>query len=198
MRRGADPERNDAMAGTAPESVAPESVAPKSVIDNIDAIVGAEEALTASRGRGERFGEAVAATAATPAFLVAQVAAVLGWVAVNAGFVPGVPAFDSFPYSLGGALLSLEGMLLASFVLTKQAHEGRLSERRSHLNLQANLLVEQEVTKLIQMMHRTSAVERTEASVVDAEARELGRVTAVGELAQELDRRLGQGERPRA
>ena len=188
------------MAGTAPESMAP-----KSVIDNIDAIVDAEEALTASRGRGERFGEAVAATAATPAFLVAQVAAVLGWVAVNAGFVPGVPAFDSFPYSLGGALLSLggallslEGVLLASFVLTKQAHEGRLSERRSHLNLQANLLVEQEATKLIQMMHRTSAVERTEASVVDAEARELGRVTAVGELAQELDRRLGQGERPRA
>jgi len=72
------------------------------------------------------------------------------------------------------------------------------SERRSHLNLQANLLVEQEVTKLIQMMHRTSAVEGTEASVVDAETRELGRVTAVGELAQELDRRLGQGERPRA
>lgn len=188
MRHGADPGRNDATA----------AIAPKSVINNIDAIVGAEEALTASRGRGERFGEAVAATAATPAFLVAQVAAVLGWMAVNAGFVPGVPTFDPFPYSLGGALLSLEGVLLACFVLTKQAHEGRLSERRSHLNLQANLLVEQEVTKLIQMMHRTSAVEGTEASVVDAETRELGRVTAVGELAQELDRRLGQGERPRA
>lgn len=123
--------------------------------------------------------------------------AVLGWVAANAGLVPGVPAFDPFPFSLGGALLSLEGVLLACFVLIKQAHEGRLSERRSHLNLQANLLVEQEVTKLIQMMHRTSAVAGTEASVVDAETRELGRVTAVGELPQELDRRLGQGERPR-
>ncbi len=179
-------------------STAPNSAAPRSVKDNIDAVVGAEEALTASRGRGERIGEAVAATAGTPAFLVAQVAAVLGWVVVNAGLVSGVPAFDPFPYSLGGALLSLEGVLLACFVLTKQAHEGRLSERRSHLNLQANLLVEQEVTKLIQMMHRTSAVEGTEASVVDAEVRELGQVTAVGELAQKLDRRLGQGERPRA
>jgi uncharacterized membrane protein len=193
MQRSADPGRTDAMASTAPNSAAP-----RSVKDNIDAVVGAEEALTASRGRGERIGEAVAATAGTPAFLVAQVAAVLGWVVVNAGLVSGVPAFDPFPYSLGGALLSLEGVLLACFVLTKQAHEGRLSERRSHLNLQANLLVEQEVTKLIQMMHRTSAVEGTEASVVDAEVRELGQVTAVGELAQKLDRRLGQGERPRA
>ena len=138
----------------------------------------------------------MAGFAGTPAFLAAQGLAVVGWVASNAGLVPGVPVFDPFPYSLGGALLSLEGVLLACFVLTKQAHEGRLSERRSHLSLQANLLVEQEVTKLIQMMQRTSAVEGTEAAVVDAEAHELGQVTAVSELAKELDRRLERGERP--
>lgn len=112
---------------------------------------------------------------------------------VNAGLVPGVPAFDPFPYSLGGAVLSLEGVLLASFVLMKQAHESRLSERRSHLNLQANLLVEKEVTKLLQMMQRTSAVEGTQGQVVDDEARELGQVTALGKLAEELDRRMERG-----
>jgi len=66
MRRGADPGRLDAPAGTAPKIVAPTSV-----IYNIDAIVGAEEALTASRGRGERLGDAATATAAAPVFLVA-------------------------------------------------------------------------------------------------------------------------------
>lgn len=90
-------------------------------------------------------------------------------------------------------MLSLEGVLLASFVLMKQAHESRLSERRSHLNLQANLLVEKEVTKLIQMMQRTSAVEGTQGQVVDDEARELGQVTALGKLAEELDRRMERG-----
>ena len=168
--------------------------APKSVIANIEAVVGAEEALTARRSRGERLGEKVADFAGTPTFLVTQALAVAAWVALNAGLVPGVAVFDPFPYSLGGALLSLEGVLLACFVLTKQAHEGRLSERRSHLNLQANLLVEQEVTKLIQMMQRTSAVEGTEAAVVDVETHELGQVTAVSELAKELDRRLQTGE----
>ncbi len=53
--------------------------------------------------------------------------------------LPGAPAFDPFPYSLGGEILSLESVLLAAFVLMKQAHEGRMSERRSHLNLQVNL-----------------------------------------------------------
>lgn len=71
---------------------------------------------------------------------------------VNTGLVPGLPVFDPFPFELDGALLSLERVLLASFVPLKQAHEGRLSEWRSHLNLQAKLLVEKEVTKLIQMM----------------------------------------------
>ncbi len=168
--------------------------APKSVIANIEAIVGAEEALTARRSRGERLGEKVADFAGTPTFLLTQASAVVAWVVLNAGLVPAIPIFDPFPYSLGGALLSLEGVLLACFVLTKQAHEGRLSERRSHLNLQANLLVEQEVTKLIQMMLRTSAVEGIEAAVVDAESHELGQVTAVDELAKELDRRLQMGE----
>ena len=168
--------------------------APKSVIANIEAVVGAEEALTARRSRGERLAEKVADFAGTPTFLATQALVVVAWVVLNAGLVPGVPIFDPFPYSLGGELLSLEGVLLACFVLTKQAHEGRLSERRSHLNLQANLLVEQEVTKLIQMMQRTSAVEGTEAAVVDAETHELGQVTAVDELAKELDRRLQTGE----
>ncbi len=168
--------------------------APKSVIANIEAVVGAEEALTARRSRGERIGERVADFSGTPAFLVAQALAVAAWVVLNSGLLPELPVFDPFPYSLGGALLSLEGVLLACFVLTKQAHEGRLSERRSHLNLQANLLVEQEVTKLIQMMQRTSALEGTEAAIVDPEAYEFGEVTAVNELAKELDRRLQTGE----
>ena len=164
--------------------------APQGVIENIEAVVSFEEELTARRSLGERVGETVGSFAGRMAFVVCQIALVAGWVVVNAGLVPGVPAFDPFPYGLGGALLSLEGVLLASFVLLKQAHEGRLSERRSHLNLQANLLVEKEVTKLIQMMQRQSRADGTEHLVVDSETHELANDTAVGHLARELDRRL--------
>ena len=167
--------------------------APQSVVDNVDEVVRLEETLTSQRSLGERLGNAVGGFAGKLAFVCAQLALVIFWVLANAELLPGIPQFDPFPYSLGGALLSLEGVLLASFVLIKQAHEARLSERRSHLNLQANLLVEKEVTKLIQMMERQSKAEGTEHQVVDEETRELGQVTAVGHLAEELDRRLEKG-----
>jgi uncharacterized membrane protein len=85
-------------------------------------------------------------------------------------------------------------VLLACFVLLKQSHESRLSERRSHLNLQVNLLVEKEVTKLIQMIERQNAAEGKAGVVTDEETRELGEVTAVGHLAEELDRRLERSD----
>lgn len=164
--------------------------APRSVAENIDQVVRGEEELTRRRGLDERLGDAVGGTAGTLAFVCGQLVLVAGWAAANAGLLPGVPVFDPFPYSLLGGIMSLEGVLLACFVLMKQGHESRLSERRSHLNLQVNLLVEKEVTKLIQMMERTSAAQGTQPSVTDEETRELGQVTAVGNLAQELDRRL--------
>ena len=167
--------------------------APQSVVENIDQVVCLEEGLTARRNLPDRVGEAVGSFAGKLAFVECQLALVVGWVLANAGLLSSIPVFDPFPYSLGGALLSLEGVLLASFVLLKQAHEGRLSERRSHLNLQANLLVEKEVTKLIQMMQRQSQADGTEHHVMDPEAHELAKDTAVGHLAQELDRRLEQG-----
>lgn len=80
--------------------------------------------------------------------------------------------------------------MLAAFILLKQAHEGRLSERRSHLNLQANLPVEKKVTKLLQMLQRQNAAGGVEDKVMDSEASELAQDTAVGHLARELDRRL--------
>jgi len=56
-------------------------------------------------------------------------------------------------------------VLPAPFVLLKQASEGRLSERRSHLNLQANLLAGKEKPKMIQMVRRQSRADGTECRV---------------------------------
>ena len=167
-----------------------QSAAPQSVIENVEQVVRSEEALTEQRRLGERLGDMVGSTAGTLAFVCGQLALVAAWVVMNAGLVPGVAAFDPFPYSLLGTLMSLQGVLLACFVLIKQSHESRLSERRSHLNLQVNLLVEKEVTKLIQMLGRISVAEGTEHQVTDRETRELRQITALDNLAQELDRRL--------
>ena len=163
---------------------------PDHVVNNVNAVVDSEEALAGRRSMMERLSNRVGGFVGTWPFVVLQLSAVAGWVIVNAGALPFLPPFDPFPYSLGGAMLSLEGVILAAFVLMRQSHESALSERRSHLNLQANLLVEQEVTKVIQMLQRQSEADGTAALVVDAESREMAQVTAVHNLAKELDRRL--------
>ena len=163
--------------------------APKIVLENIDNIVRLEEGAAARRSFGERAGEVIGGFAGTLAFVLLQLAAVAGWILLNTGIVPGITPFDPFPFTLGGGILCLESVLLAAFVLLKQAHEGRLSERRSHLNLQVTLLMEKEVTKVLQMLDRLSAARSIEG-ITDDETRELSEHTAVHSLAQELDRRL--------
>ncbi len=164
---------------------------PDAVIANVDAIAADEERMTAQRTPLQRFGDAIGGFVGTVPFVGCQLALVGSWVAVNAGFVPGVTPFDPFPFNLGGATLSLEGVVLAAFVLMRQAHDSQLSERRSHLNLQANLLVEKEVTKLIQMLTRQSAAAGVEHVVVDDESRDMAENTAIKHLTDEIDRRRG-------
>ena len=67
---------------------------------------------------------------------------------------------------------------------------GVRADRRNRLDLQINLLTEQEVTKVIQMLERISAHLGIEDQVLDAEAREMGKVTAVDTLAHELDQKM--------
>jgi hypothetical protein len=97
---------------------------------------------------------------------------------------------DPYPFGLLGMLFSLEGVLLAAFVLMKQNRMSALAEQRSHLDLQISLLAEQEVTKIIQMLEHVSARLGIEREAVDAEAREMGEITAVGGLAHRLREQL--------
>lgn len=87
-------------------------------------------------------------------------------------------------------IVSMEGVLITTFVLIKQNRMGVRADRRNQLDLQINLLTEKEVTKVIQMLEHIAAHLKIEQQVADAETRELGQVTAVGELAKELNQAL--------
>jgi uncharacterized membrane protein len=106
------------------------------------------------------------------------------------GLVDFLPAFDPYPFQLLCMIVSLEAVLLSTFVLIKQNRMSALADERSHLDLQVSLLAEQEVTKVIQMLQRISTHLGVEATVMDAEARELGETTAVSGLAHRLRSKL--------
>jgi uncharacterized membrane protein len=75
-------------------------------------------------------------------------------------------------------------------VLIKQNRMSHRADHRAHLDLQVNLLTEKEVTKVIQLL---GAISERLGIDPDGETRELGMVTGVADLAQELEHKLSGG-----
>ena len=167
--------------------------APRTVQDNIQTIIRLEHEQSLSRSLGDRVGDVIGTFAGTVTFVVLHLVLFAGWATVNAG-VFGLPRFDPYPFNLLTMIVSMEGVLLSTFVLIKQNRMGARADRRNHLDLQINLLTEKEVTKVIQMLEVISTHLGVEAEAVDAETRELGHVTAVDELARELNATLPEDD----
>ena len=163
---------------------------PSTVFDNIRTIIRLEEEMARRRTFADRLGDAIGTFTGTITFVVLHLVWFGVWASINSGLVPSIPKFDPYPFSLLCMLVSLEGVLLTTFVLIKQNRAGQRADRRAHLDLQVNLLMEKEVTKVIQMLERISAHFNIEREVVDEEARELGEVTAVDDLARELNTKM--------
>ena len=70
------------------------------------------------------------------------------WIAWNTGVLGLVP-FDPFPFGLLTMIVSLEAIFLSTFVLISQNRMAEMTDRRSDLDLQINLLAEYEITKIL-------------------------------------------------
>ena len=73
------------------------------------------------------------------------------WLVLNSRLSPW-PPFDPFPYNILAAIVSLEAIFLALFVLASQNRMTAEAEKRAHLDLQINLLAEQEMTLVLRML----------------------------------------------
>ena len=164
---------------------------PSRVARNIEEVVRREDEARRHNPPFSRVADLVAGFAGTPGFVLLHGVLLAAYAAVNAGLVPGVPVFDPFPYGLLGMLFSLEGVLLAAFVLMKQNRMSAQADQRAHLDLQVSLLAEQEISKTIRLLQLACArLGIEEAS--DQETTEMAETTAVGGLAHQLQDQLRQ------
>ncbi len=84
-------------------------------------------------------------------------------------------------------VVSVEGVLLSTFVLMKQNRMQRRIDVRDKLDLQINLLSEKEVTKPLQMLRLICEKLDIEPSVLnDAELAEMASVTSADMLAKQV------------
>lgn len=169
---------------------------PSAAARNIDEVVRMERDAARRRSWADRVADAIAGFAGTVTFVLLHLLWFAFWATVNAGLLPFIPAFDPYPFQLLCMIVSMEGVLLSTFVLIKQNRMGALADERSHLDLQVSLLAEQEVTKVIQLLERLSGQLGVAQAVMDPEAREMGQTTAVGGIAQQLHERLRGEEEP--
>ena len=122
---------------------------------NVETVTRLEEAAREQRTPSDRIAEKIANFCGSMTFVWVHVAWFGGWILSN--LIPGIPHVDPFPFTFLTLIVSLEAIFLSTFILISQNLDSRISERRSHLDLQLNLLSEQENTKMIVMLHAIAA-----------------------------------------
>src|SRR4051812_18554510 len=89
---------------------------PASAQDNINEVVRIEESALEHRTLSDKISDAIASFVGSIAFVIIHIVWFGFWVGVNANLW----RFDPYPFQLLCMLVSLEGVLLSTFVLIKQ------------------------------------------------------------------------------
>src|SRR5689334_12119331 len=118
------------------QSQADPSTETSPVAENVAAVAGLEAEALDRRTPADRASDAIAAFVGTIGFVALHLIWFALWASINAGLVPFVPAFDPYPFQLLCMIVSMEGVLMSTFVLIKQNRMSYLSDRRAHLDLQ--------------------------------------------------------------
>jgi uncharacterized membrane protein len=158
--------------------------------DNIRTIVELERSAAIEKTWSERVSDRIARFAGSLSFVLVHLAAFLAWSTWNA-LAPIEWQFDPYPYGLLTFIVSMEGVLIATFVLITQNRMSQRSEQRDHLHLQVDLLTEQELTLVLRMLRRiTERLQVAPESDEAARAETLTEQTNVYELMSKLKHEL--------
>jgi uncharacterized membrane protein len=90
-------------------------------------------------------------------FLLIHVVWFAFWISANAGILPGIPAFDPYPFGLLTMVVSLEAIVLSVFVLLSQNRQAEKEHVRSDVEYDVNLKAELEIAHLHEKVDRLHA-----------------------------------------
>jgi uncharacterized membrane protein len=177
----------DVQPGTAAglaQAPPPSADPPSAIAEHVAVIKAWEAAQLQNRSRSERIGLRLTQSLSGGWALTLHLLWFAGWVLVNSGKVPGVAAFDPFPYSLLTTSVSLEAILLSLLVLSTQNHLSIQADRRSHLDLQIDLLVEREMTAVLTILQGMQRHLNIDVPIPESQLTELAEQVDVASLAQ--------------
>jgi uncharacterized membrane protein len=160
----------------------------QAVEENVDAIKSWDRALLLKRSRVQRLSDSITLAAAAGPSMIAHAIWFTAWIAINTGLVPGITPFDAFPFPLLTMTVSLEAIFLALFVLSSQNRLAKQADLRANLDLQIDLLVEREMTAVLQLLNDIAKHLDVDTDVTTDRISDLIKKTDVTKLADEVDR----------
>jgi len=95
-----------------------------------------------------RIADVIAAFSGSMAFLILNGLWFILWIAVNVIPIPGMEAFDPYPFGLLTMIVSLEAIFLSCFVLISQDRQSAKDRVRSDVEYEINIKAELEVAHL--------------------------------------------------
>ena len=156
---------------------------------NISEMSKLERMALENRTPAEKFTDAVVTVAGRLWFVVLHAVCFGLWMLWNAGFSPTTPKYDPAPFSGLSAVVAMEGIFLALFILMSQNRSNRRADERAHLDLQVNLLAEHESTKTLELLVAICAHHGL-PQAKDPEIAGLLQRTEPAKLAREIERQL--------
>ncbi len=118
--------------------------------ENISTVATLEDGILSKRSWDDRLIDGISAFFGSKTFAYLNGLFFAGWFVLNRS----KGAIDPYPYQFLTLVVSLEAIFLSIFLLISQNRQSLLTERRSHINLQVNLLNEQETTAQTKILMR--------------------------------------------
>jgi len=154
---------------------------------NVAAVAQLEQSERLRRTAVERAIDRLGIWAGHSSFPLLHVGWFAGWIIFN---LWSARPFDPYPFTFLTLVVSLEAILLTSFVLAAQDRMTREADRRAKLDLQIDMLAEQELTAILRgigAIARHSGVDLTEAVPNLAELTSDTRIDRLARRLAEVD-----------
>lgn len=164
---------------------------PDHVHESIEAIAGVREREEQGVNAHQRGMERASGALGRPALLYATLTFVAVWLGVNLALPHlGSAAPDPPPFAYLHLLLTLSASLLAMIVLVTQDRQIRMAEKRSHLDLQINLLSESKIAKVIALLEELRRDLPNVPNRQDAQARAMALPTDPQVVSEALEQSI--------
>ena len=152
---------------------------------NIEALEERRRQEAAAAPTEARVAEAITRFTGSMRFVYLHLVVFGLWIAINLGWVPGVPRFDR-SFVVLAMVASVEAIFLSTFVLISQNRMAAMESRRADLDLQISLLSEHEITRLITLVRSVAQRMGIEESH-DPELHELARDVAPEKVMDRIE-----------